>query len=149
MSQVVEHLPGKPKKKKKPCVAEEIICNWLRKQNPNKCLNNQWRENQYDCQTHITAKAYTWSPQPMDYKGMLTCSRNSQVPNPDFIKWGIFFFWWDWSLNSGLSAYKAGVLSLKPYLQSILLWLFWTWSLHELFTQASLEPRSSWAQSPK
>jgi hypothetical protein len=32
-------------------------------------------------------------------------------------------------LNSGLYAYKAGAIQLKPHLQSILLWLFWTWGL--------------------
>jgi hypothetical protein len=29
-----------------------------------------------------------------------------------------FFFWWDWSLNSGLWACKAGILPLEPQLQS-------------------------------
>jgi hypothetical protein len=36
-----------------------------------------------------------------------------------------FFFWWDWSLHSGLQACKAGTLPLEPHLQSTLLWLFW------------------------
>jgi hypothetical protein len=39
------------------------------------------------------------------------------------------FFWWDWSLNLGLHTCKASALSLEPHLQSILLWLFWTWGL--------------------
>jgi hypothetical protein len=30
----------------------------------------------------------------------------------------------NWRLNSGLCAYKAGILLLEPCLQSILLWLF-------------------------
>jgi hypothetical protein len=36
-------------------------------------------------------------------------------------------FWWDWGLNSWLHACKA--LLLEPHLESILLWLFWRWSL--------------------
>jgi hypothetical protein len=36
-----------------------------------------------------------------------------------------FFLWWDWRLNSGFRAYKAGPLLLKLYLQSIFLQLFW------------------------
>jgi hypothetical protein len=40
----------------------------------------------------------------------------------------IFFFWYDWGLNSGVHVYKAGTLLLEPQLQSILLWLFSRWS---------------------
>jgi hypothetical protein len=35
-----------------------------------------------------------------------------------------FFFGWDWGLNSGLHAYKAGALHLHPGLQPILLRFF-------------------------
>jgi hypothetical protein len=33
-------------------------------------------------------------------------------------KWTIFlfFFLWPWGLNSGLCAYKAGILTLEPHL---------------------------------
>jgi hypothetical protein len=41
----------------------------------------------------------------------------------------IFVFWWEWGLNSGLCACKAGTLLLEPHLQSTLLWLFLTNSL--------------------
>jgi hypothetical protein len=54
-------------------------------------------------------------------------------------------------LNSGLHAYKAGALLLEPHLQSILLWLFWKWSVtHHLPRLASnhnppdLSLSSSW-----
>jgi hypothetical protein len=30
-------------------------------------------------------------------------------------------FWWNWSLNSGLCTCKAGTLTLKQHLQSILM----------------------------
>jgi hypothetical protein len=40
-----------------------------------------------------------------------------------------FLFFWDWGLNSGLHAYKTGILLLRVCLQSILLWFFWRWSL--------------------
>jgi hypothetical protein len=54
------------------------------------------------------------------------------------------FFWWDWGLNSGLCAGKAGALLLEPHLQSILLWLFWRgWGPWELFSRVDLELRSS------
>jgi hypothetical protein len=46
---------------------------------------------------------------------------------------------WDWGLNSGLHIFKAGTLLLEPYLQSILLWLFWRWGLSELFALAGLK----------
>jgi hypothetical protein len=36
-----------------------------------------------------------------------------------------FFFWWDWSLNSGLHACTVGTVQLEPHLQVIFLWLFW------------------------
>jgi hypothetical protein len=49
-----------------------------------------------------------------------------------------FFFLWDWSLNSGLCAYKVDTVMLEPHLQSILLWLFWRWKSHRLFAQAGL-----------
>jgi hypothetical protein len=41
---------------------------------------------------------------------------------------GFFFclFWWDWGLNSGPHA--CAVL-VEPHFQSILLWLFWSYSL--------------------
>jgi hypothetical protein len=58
----------------------------------------------------------------------------------------ILFFWWGWSLNSGLCTYKAGTLLLEAYLQSILLWLFWRWGSGELFAQVSLKSWSSWSQ---
>jgi hypothetical protein len=41
--------------------------------------------------------------------------------------WPKNFFLWDWDLNSGLCAHKAGALPFETYLQSILLWLFWRW----------------------
>jgi hypothetical protein len=31
----------------------------------------------------------------------------------------LFFFWWDWSLNSGLHNHKAGALSLEPLPQPL------------------------------
>jgi hypothetical protein len=34
---------------------------------------------------------------------------------PDFV---LFFFLWDWGLNSGVHACKAGILLLEPQLQS-------------------------------
>jgi hypothetical protein len=39
--------------------------------------------------------------------------------NIPFFFFFFFFFLWDWSLNSGLSACKAGTLLLEPHLQSI------------------------------
>jgi hypothetical protein len=48
-----------------------------------------------------------------------------------------------WCLNSGLRTCKAATCLLGPYFQSILLWLFWRWGLHELFARAGLEPQSS------
>jgi hypothetical protein len=33
----------------------------------------------------------------------------------------VFFFWWDWDLNSGLHTCKAGAPLLEPHLQSIFL----------------------------
>jgi hypothetical protein len=42
-------------------------------------------------------------------------------------------------LNSGLHTFKAEPLLLKPHFQSILLWLFWRWSLVNLFAWAGLE----------
>jgi hypothetical protein len=39
----------------------------------------------------------------------------------------IFFFLWNWRLNSGFHNCKAVTLPLEPHLQSILLWLFWRW----------------------
>jgi hypothetical protein len=51
----------------------------------------------------------------------------------------IFFFWWDWGLNSGPCTCKSGAILLEPYLETILLWclgegvfqiicLGWFWS---------------------
>jgi hypothetical protein len=40
-----------------------------------------------------------------------------------------FFSLWDWGLNSGLCACKAGALLLEPQPQTILVWLFWRWGL--------------------
>jgi hypothetical protein len=57
-----------------------------------------------------------------------------------FWQWALFYFtffclfiWWDWGLNSGFHACKAGSPVLKPHLQSILLWLFWRWALENYF----------------
>jgi hypothetical protein len=36
---------------------------------------------------------------------------------------------WDWDLNLGLQACKAGTLPLETHFQSILLWLVWRWGL--------------------
>jgi hypothetical protein len=58
------------------------------------------------------------------------------------------FFHETGGLNSGLCTCKAGTLPLEPRLHSILLWLFWTWGSHELFSQAGLQSQSSWFQSP-
>jgi hypothetical protein len=41
-------------------------------------------------------------------------------------------------LNSGLCACKTGALPLEPYIQFILLWLFWRWGL-KLFAQTGLQ----------
>jgi hypothetical protein len=57
-----------------------------------------------------------------------------------------FLFLWGWGgefKTSSLHACKAGTLLLEPNLLSILLWLFWKWGSHELFTRAGLEPWSS------
>jgi hypothetical protein len=35
----------------------------------------------------------------------------------------------EWTLISGLCTYKVGTLPLEPHIQSILLQLFWKWSL--------------------
>jgi hypothetical protein len=43
-----------------------------------------------------------------------------------------FFVRGDWGLKLGLHPYKAGTLPLKPYIQSILLWLFWRWGLQTI-----------------
>jgi hypothetical protein len=43
------------------------------------------------------------------------------------------FFWWEWDLNTGLWACKAGAIPLEPYLQSILPCLFWRWGLANYF----------------
>jgi hypothetical protein len=48
-----------------------------------------------------------------------------------------FFCLWDWSLNSDLHTWKASILLLEPYLQSILLWLFWRWGLVSYFSGCS------------
>jgi hypothetical protein len=50
------------------------------------------------------------------------------------------------SLNSGLCTCKTGALPLEPHLQSILLWLFWSWGSCDLFAQAGLKPLSSQSQ---
>jgi hypothetical protein len=42
-------------------------------------------------------------------------------------------------LNTGLCICKAGALLLEPYLQSILLWLYWRWGSQEQFAWAGLE----------
>jgi hypothetical protein len=62
-----------------------------------------------------------------------------------------FFLWWNWGLNAGLSAYKAGTLLLQPHRQeSILLWLFWRWGLRNYLPRLSsnldldLSLSSSW-----
>jgi hypothetical protein len=72
-----------------------------------------------------------------DLEHKLSVSARSQVNREKKVNWvsnlsTIFsiyylFFWWDWYLNSGLHDCKAGALPLEPHLQSILLWLFWTW----------------------
>jgi hypothetical protein len=60
----------------------------------------------------------------------------------------LFSFWWDWGLQSGFSACKAGghktgALPLEPHLQSVLLWLFWRWG------SCGPKPQSVWSQPPK
>jgi hypothetical protein len=62
---------------------------------------------------------------------------------------GVFWFWWDWGLNSGLWTCQTGALWCEPYLQSIFLWLFWRWGSFKLFAGASLEPQSYGSQLPK
>jgi hypothetical protein len=49
-----------------------------------------------------------------------------------------------WEERTGLrfelrasEACKAGILLLEPHLQSILLWLFWKWSLVNCFSRLS------------
>jgi hypothetical protein len=58
------------------------------------------------------------------------------------------FFWWDWSLNSGLHTCKTGAVPLKPHLQSILLWLFWRGGIGNYLTRLA-SPQSSQSQPPK
>jgi hypothetical protein len=42
----------------------------------------------------------------------------------------IFFYSWQhWGLNSGLCPCKAGAVPVESHLQSMLVWLFWRWSL--------------------
>jgi hypothetical protein len=38
-------------------------------------------------------------------------------------------FGWDWTLNAGRQAYKAGGLLLELHLQALLFWLFWRQNL--------------------
>jgi hypothetical protein len=45
-------------------------------------------------------------------------------------------------LNSGLHACKAGALLLEPRLQSILLWLFWSWGLVNYLPGLAIPPSS-------
>jgi hypothetical protein len=52
---------------------------------------------------------------------------------------GLQHFLYVMGLNSALHTCKAGTLPLEPRLQSILVWLFWRWESHELFTQAVLK----------
>jgi hypothetical protein len=42
--------------------------------------------------------------------------------------------------------FQSGALLLEPYLQYILLWLFWRWGSHELFATDGLELHSSQSQ---
>jgi hypothetical protein len=49
-----------------------------------------------------------------------------------------FFFWWDWGLNSGLWAWKAGTLLLKPHFNPFCSGYFGMRSC-ELFALAGLE----------
>jgi hypothetical protein len=53
---------------------------------------------------------------------MLLNLQNFELNKPVF-----FFFWWEWGLNSGIHACKAGALPLKSHIQFILLRLFWRW----------------------
>jgi hypothetical protein len=54
----------------------------------------------------------------------------------------LFIFWWDWSLNSGLLSGKEVVLPLELHLQSISVWLIWSWGLVN-YAQAVLKLKSS------
>jgi hypothetical protein len=64
---------------------------------------------------------------PLDIcQGCLAESYSSSIFSCFFM---LFYFMllWKWSLNWVLHVCKTDYLVLEPYLQSILLWLFWTW----------------------
>jgi hypothetical protein len=60
----------------------------------------------------------------------------------------IFFFGWDWGLNSGLHTCKVGALLLELHLQSVLFWLFWRWGSRKISAHTGLKPQSSCSQPP-
>jgi hypothetical protein len=51
---------------------------------------------------------------------------------------------WNWALNfnQGFLLEKAGPLPLEPYLQFILLWLFWRWGLWNYLPKLALNCNS-------
>jgi hypothetical protein len=53
-------------------------------------------------------------------RGIVTSFKKKKVYNVIFYTiYLTIFFWWDWRLNLGLCASKAGALPLEPHLQSI------------------------------
>jgi hypothetical protein len=62
--------------------------------------------------------------------------------------WSFLWGRWEWHLNSGFQAWKAGNLLLQSHLQCICCGYFGD-GVSRLFAYASLEPRSSWMQPPK
>jgi hypothetical protein len=86
----------------------------------------------FACREHRVQRSHFLLHQPA-LDPTLRCSRQTQPSracslNLDvsffLIYLFIYFFWWDWSLNSVLCTCKAGALLLEPHLKSILLWLF-------------------------
>jgi hypothetical protein len=59
------------------------------------------------------------------------------------------FFVWDWDLNSGHCAHKAGSLQLEPDLQSIFALVILEMRYFELFAPAGHRPRFYQFQPPK
>jgi hypothetical protein len=51
----------------------------------------------------------------------------------------IFFFRWDWGLNTGFCAFVNQMLYHLSIFNLFLPWLFWRWGSLQLFAQAGLE----------
>jgi hypothetical protein len=79
-----------------------------------------------------------------EMRGRLISSDTShvwQILKMERLSFCFVLMWLGFELKA--SHFQTGALPLEPYLQSILLWLFWKWGPHELFAWAGLKPQSS------